>query len=154
MILAMLSSVDFLIRHFAIIVLVLCGCVLSVIAIVRQPANPKKAANWPETEATIQSVGTVRVSAGRNSYSLDIGDFSYVFNDNYYSGRLKLSPTFSTHDAQPRKLVGRKFHVRYNPRKPERYYVPQQEVATFLLDPYDEPFGEDVGPVELNLDKI
>jgi hypothetical protein len=124
-----------------------------VVWIDRRPVRPEKAANWPVTEATIQSVGKVHVDAGRQSYSIDVGDFSYIVNDDYYSGRLTISRSFSTHDAQPRDLVNQKIQVRYNPRKPEQFSVPQTELGGFLLDPFDEPTGQDVGLIDLNIDK-
>jgi hypothetical protein len=127
--------------------------VLLVVWLVRRPVSPEKAANWPVTEATIQSVGKVHVDAGRQSYSIDVGDFSYIVNDDYYSGRLTISRSFSTHDAQPRDLVSQKIQVRYNPRKPEQFSVPQTELGGFLLDPFDEPTGQDVGLIDLNIDK-
>jgi hypothetical protein len=100
----------------------------------RPEDNP---ANWPVTEATIQSVGKV-IGSGRGSYPLDVGDFSYVVNDEYHSGRATISRSFSTGDSQPKDLVDKKFQVRYDPRKPEKYDVSQSDVGDFLLYPYDD----------------
>jgi hypothetical protein len=125
-----------------------------VVSLVWQQFRPDKTAQWPVTEGTIRSVGTVVVSAGRQSYQVDVGDFSYVVNDEYYSGRLKISSSFSTHGASPRDLINQKIQVRYDPRKTEKFSVPPQEVRSFLLDPYDEsPFASDIGLVDLNIDK-
>jgi hypothetical protein len=99
--------------------------------------------NWPETEATIQSVGKVRGS-GRGSDPLDVGDFSYVVNDEYYSGRAMISRSFSTGEGQTSDLVDKKFQVRYDPRKPGKYDVSQSEVGGFLLDPYDDFLMHDI----------
>lgn len=157
--LAMLPVLQFIVHHFLIIALILWVIVMVVVSIVRGPVSPKKAANWPVTEATIQSVGTVVVNAGRSSYTrsytLDVGDFSYKVNDDYYSGRLKISRSFSTGDHSPKELIDKKIQVRYNPQKPEKFFVPQQELVGFLLDPYDEGLGgQDIDPLDLNLDKI
>lgn len=123
------------------------------IMLVRQPVSAKQAANWPATEATIRSVTKVVISSGQySSYSVIAGDFTYIINDDYYSGRLKISRSFSTHDATPKSLVDQKLQVRYNPRKPEQYSVPPQEICSFLLDPYDEPFGADVGSFDIDTD--
>lgn len=110
---------------------------------VRRSSPAENRANWPVTEATIQSVGKV-IGSGRGSYPLDVGDFSYVVNDEYYSGRAMISRSFSTGDSQPRDLVNKKFKVRYNPRKPDKYDVSQADVGGFLLDPYDDFLMQDI----------
>jgi hypothetical protein len=140
----MSSALEFIAHHFIIVIGAIILLVYILIVIIRQPVSAKKAANWPTAEATIRSVVRVVVSSGRSSYSVFAGDFSYIINDEYYSGRLKISRSFSTHDATPSGLVDQKVQVRYNPRKLEQYSVPPQEVGSFLLDPYDEPFGTDV----------
>ena len=149
MILLMSSPVEFIVL---IVIFALGVITYLVVTLVRQPVSAKKAANWPVAQATIQSVGKVVVSAGRHSYSVIAGDFTYIVNDEYYSGRLKISRSFSTHDATPKGLVDQKVQVRCNPRKPEQYSVPPQEVGSFLLDPYDEPFGTDVGSFDFDTD--
>ena len=143
------SAVELIIALF-----ILYAIVALVVSFIRRPVNAEKAANWPVTEGTIQSVGKVVVEAGRDSYSVDIGDFSYYVNNEYYSGRLTISPSFSTGDRSPRDLINQKIQVRYNPRKPEKFSVPQTELEGFLLDPYNQPFGKDIGPIDLNINKI
>jgi hypothetical protein len=44
--------------------------------------------------------------------------------------------------------------VRYNPDKLEKFLVQQTELEGFILGPYSEPFGEDVDPIDLNIDKV
>lgn len=104
---------------------------------------------WPVTEGTIQTVRKV-VFGGQNNPPLDVGDFSYIVNDEYYSGTLMISRSFSSHQAVPRDLIDQKIQVRYNPHKPEKYSVPQAELGGFLLDPYDG-LGFDSGSVDLNI---
>jgi hypothetical protein len=140
----MLFALEFIAHHIIIVLGAIILLVYTLMIIVREPVSAKKAANWPIIEATIRSVRRVVVSAGRSSHSVIAGDFTYIVNDEYYSGRLKISRSFSTHDATPKGLVDQKIQVRYNPRKPEQYSVPPQEVESFLLDPYDEPFGTEV----------
>jgi len=122
--------------------------------LVRQPVSAKKAANWPVTEATIRSVRKLTIATGRFADFVIAGDFTYIVNDEYYSGRLTISRSFSTHDATPKALVDQKVQVRYNPRKPEEYSVLPDELGGFLVDPYDEPFARDDRPIDLNIDKI
>lgn len=95
------------------------------------------ASDWPLTEATIQSVNE---RSADNPNMPDVADFSYSANDDYFSGKLRISRSFSSHGASLRDLFDQKIQVRYNPRKPEKYSVPQAEVAGFLLDPYDDSF--------------
>jgi hypothetical protein len=120
--------------------------------LVRQPVSAKKAANWPVTEATIRSVRKLTIATGRFADFVIAGDFTYIVNDEYYSGRLTISRSFSTHDATPKALVDQKVQVRYNPRKPEQYSVPSQEARSFLLDPYDEFLGTEVSSTDVDTD--
>lgn len=110
---------------------------LSIGGLVIRARQEKGSPDWPVTEATIQSV-TER-SADYPDAS-DIGDFTYTVNDDYFSGKVRISRSFSTHDASPQDLVDQKIQVSYNPRKPGKYSVAQSEVGGFLLDPYDEAF--------------
>ncbi|HVZ82413.1 MAG TPA: DUF3592 domain-containing protein [Terracidiphilus sp.] len=125
-------------------VLIILGTLTSLVVWFYRRATPKKNTdNWSMTEATIQSVGKV-IGTGRGSYPLDVGDFTYVVNDEYYSGRAQISRSFSTGDSQPKDLVNKKFQVRYDPRKPDKYDVSQAEIADFLLDPYDDFLMHDI----------
>ena len=115
----------------------------------------RKAASWPSTQATIQAVGTVVVHGGRaSSYSVDVCDFSYTINDEYYSGRLQISTSTATGDASPSALIHQSVQVRYNPQKPEQHAMPQTALGGFLLDSFDESVGSEVGSIDLNIDKI
>lgn len=124
-----------------------------VLWLVRRPTPADSPVNWTETEATIQSVGKVAEGSGRYSYQVDVCDFTYIVNDEYYSGRATVSSSFSTGDRQLRDLVDKKFKMCYDPRKPDNYDVSKADVGGFLLDQYDDA-GTDIGPMDLNLDKI
>lgn len=110
---------------------------------VRRRSTADDPATWLQAEATIQSVGKV-INRGQHSYPLDVGDFSYVVNDEYYSGRAQISRSFSTGEGQPKDLVNKKFKVRYNPSKPDQFDVSESEVGGFLLDPYDDFLMQDI----------
>lgn len=114
--------------------------------------SPDEAKAWPMTEATIQSVGTVVVYAGRNTRSVEVADFSYSVNGEYYSGRLTIAP--SAEDRSPRGLVHQKIQVHYDSQKPEKFSVPNTEIDGFLLGPYNAGSGEDIDPIDLNIDKV
>jgi hypothetical protein len=126
----------FLLQHWVIALWTLVVLAIVVASYLRRPVSPKKAANWPVAEATIQSVDRVGVHTGQRY--IDVGEFSYTVNDEYYSGKLRISRSFSTHDGSPGDLVNQKIQVRYDPAKPEQFSVPQAEIGGFLLDPYRE----------------
>jgi hypothetical protein len=126
------------------VVFILGAIALVVGWLLRRQKRTDDTEKWPETEATIQSVGKA-IGSGRGSYPVDVGDFSYVVNDEYYSGRATISRSFSTGDFQPRDLVDKKFQVRYDPRKPDKYDVSQADVEGFLLNPYDDFLMHDIG---------
>ena len=100
----------------------------------RRQVSARNALNWPLTEATIQ---LVRIDHyGRNTGNpIYVGDFSYTVGDDYYSGTVGISGSFSTGKAAPEGLANQKFQVHYNPGKPEQFSIPQQEIGGFLLDP-------------------
>ncbi len=104
------------------------------------------------TEGTIQSVGTVVVHAGRSTRSVEVGDFSYNVGGEYYSGRLTIAP--SAEPRSPRILVHQKVPIRYDSQKPEKFSVPHTEIDGFLLGPYNAGLGEDIDPIDLNIDKV
>lgn len=127
-----------------LLVLCLLGALgVLVVWLVRRNAHSIEPQTWSFTEATIQSLSKV-IGSGRGSEPLDVGDFSYVVNEEYYSGRAMISSSFSTGDSQPRDLVGKKFQVRYDPRNPDKYDVSQSDVEGFLLDPYDDFLMHDI----------
>jgi hypothetical protein len=133
----------------AIAVVVVLGALVSLVVWLHRRAAPQEDTdNWPMTEATIQSVNKV-IGSGRGSYPFEVGDFSYVVNDEYYSGRATISRSFSTGDSQPRDLVNKKFQVRYDPRKPDKYDLSEADVGGFLLDPYDDFLMHDIGPTNI-----
>jgi hypothetical protein len=134
-------AVELIVRHYLIVLLTLCALAALVVWFVRRPVRPEEAANWPVTEGTIQSLTSMHSRTSERTDLYYVGDFSYSVNNDYYSGRVMISRSFSAHNNSPDDLVNQKFRVRYNPRKPEKYSVPQAELAGFLLDPYDETFG-------------
>jgi len=122
-----------------IVVCVLAGLVVAGIQrLLNWGSRPAKAASWPVAEGTFQSVDTVLIYGFWGYSPVDTGQFSYSVNDEYYSGKLMFSRRSSTDGRPPRVLINQKIQVRYDPRKPEKYSVPRQEVIGFLLRPYGE----------------
>jgi len=106
-------------------------------AIRSRNSKGKGVSDWPLIEATIQSVNQ---RSACNPALADVAEFSYTVNDDYFLGKVQISRSFSTHGASSGNLVDQKIQVHYDPRKPQRYSVPQAEVGGFLLDPYDDSF--------------
>jgi hypothetical protein len=119
------------------------GAVAALVVWLFRRLHPENVAAWPMTEGTIQSLATV--SGGRGNPPIDVGNFSYVVNDDYYAGIVRISRSFSTHGASPKDLIDKKIQVRYNPRKPEKYSVVEDEVGDFLIDQYDGSFADEGG---------
>jgi len=126
-----------------------------VVSLVWQKFGPDKTAAWPITEGMIQSVNTEIVYQGRGSHADDVCDFSYVVNGDYYSGRLLVSRrSEEAQSAALTVLVNKKFPVRYNPRKPEKFAVVSVDLDGFCLGQHhDSPFTVDEGPTVLNIDE-
>jgi hypothetical protein len=128
---------------FGVVFFAVGAVAVFVLWLVRRRARTEIAADWPVTEATIQSLATV--SGGRGNPPIDVGNFSYVVNDDYYAGIVRISRSFSTHGASPKDLIDKKIQVSYNPRKPEKYSVVEDEVAGFLIDQYEGSFADEGG---------
>lgn len=131
-------------------IVVLGALVCLVVWLVRRGTSQQDTQNWPETDATIQSVGKV-IGSGRGADQYDVGDFSYVVNGEYYSGRAVISRSFSAGDIQAVDLVDRKFQVRYNPHKPDQFDLSESDVGGFVLYEYDDFLMHDIGPTDIEI---
>jgi hypothetical protein len=104
----------------------------AVAAIAAWPVwNARRAAqarNWPSTEATIQLAKIEAVRNGRFSEDLPCFAFSYVVDGEYYSGRFALSAKGDRADALIKEMVGKKLTVRYNPKRPASYFIPDDAI--------------------------
>lgn len=114
----------------------------------RRAASEENTDNWLTTEATIQSVGKA-IGEGKNSCPVDVGDFSYVVDGEYYSGRATISRAFSAGDGRPKDLVNRNFQLRYDPRKPDKFDLSVADVDGFMLYPYDDFLMQDIGMTDI-----
>jgi hypothetical protein len=93
----------------------------------RQVWRVQNAKKWPSTEGTIQSADIEVASTYlRGVLSLPVCAFSYRINGEYYSGRFSLVPNMGSGEALIQRSVGRKIRVRYNPRNPSVYFLPDE----------------------------
>jgi hypothetical protein len=93
--------------------------------------NAKRAgtiAEWPRTEATVQSAGMEDVGSGRSKVVLPCFAFSYVVDEEYYSGRFSLSGCGDRSVTLIREMVGRKFTVLFDPTKPSRFQIDEEMI--------------------------
>jgi hypothetical protein len=113
------------------IVLGLLGVVMVVVIVFawewrRQLRSVEEAGTWPIAEATIESGALEGTTEGRAV--LPTFAFSYHIAGEYHSGRFGLIP-FNT-DLQPLidKMIGRKLQVRYNPLRPEVWFIADERI--------------------------
>ena len=112
---------------------------LTLIALVSwwqwQVRRRERAAQWQETEATIQSAGieTVRQTRG-GGVNLPVCAFTYVVGSEYYSGRFSLAPASKPTEYPTDTLVNRKLPVRYDPDHPENWYIPLDRFDNCVLE--------------------
>lgn len=92
----------------------------------RQRRNVRQTAGWPLTEATIETVQDEVVShSKRPAITLPVLAFSYHVAGEYYSGRFALYP-YIADPGDMTRMIGRKLQVRYNPDRPETWFIPDK----------------------------
>ena len=93
-----------------------------------QKLRLRKAADWPTTEATIES-GAIEVVA-RNRYTtveLPVFSFSYSVGTEYFGGRFALLPYITDPgDSIIQRMIGRKLRVRYDPKHRDVWFIPDE----------------------------
>jgi Protein of unknown function (DUF3592) len=82
---------------------------------------------WLQAEATIESGRLEGTAQGR--IKLPTFAFSYQIAGKYYSGRFALMP-YTTHPEISfiDRMIGRKLQVRYDPRCPEVWFIPDKVI--------------------------
>ena len=89
----------------------------------------QKARGWPSTEATIQSADVEVASTYRHGVlRLPVCSFSYIVNGEYYSGRFTVLANLGESESLVERMIDRKFSVRYNPRRPSVYFIPDGRI--------------------------
>jgi hypothetical protein len=87
----------------------------------------KCAANWPETEAIIQSADMEWVErVGHLREELPFFAFSYKVENEYYSGRFGLRVPEDRATTLMREWVSTKVTVRYDPKRPSVFSLPDE----------------------------
>jgi hypothetical protein len=87
----------------------------------------KHAADWPETEATIQSAKMELVErVGHIRERVPFFSFSYVVESEYYSGRFGLRVDEDRGNVLIREWIDTKVTLRYDPKQPSIFSVPDE----------------------------
>lgn len=87
----------------------------------------RNAAEWPVTEATIQSGKMELVERiGHLRARVPFFDFSYLVEGECYSGRFGLRMEEDSGTKLVREWVGTKIKVSYDPRRPDIFCVPDE----------------------------
>jgi hypothetical protein len=82
----------------------------------------KDAADWPETEATIQSAGMELIERiGHVREEVPFFAFSYVVDSEYYAGRFGLRVPEDRAITLMREWINTKIALQYNPNQPSVY---------------------------------
>ena len=87
----------------------------------------KDAADWPQTEATIQSAEMELVErVGHLRERIPFFAFSYVVDNEYDSGRFGLRVGEDRDSALVREWIDTKVAVRYDPGRPSIFSLPDE----------------------------
>ena len=87
----------------------------------------KDAADWPETEATIQSAGMELIErVGHIREEVPFFAFSYVVQGEYYSGRFGLRVPEDRATSLMREWINTKIALQYDPNRPSVYRIPDE----------------------------
>jgi len=111
-----------------------------VVIYFRNEREVKKSENWLTTQATIQGCDMQTVYHDRyTSITLPCFNFSYVVNGEYCSGEFSLDVRDSgAATSLVRELVDKSFEVRYDPAKPDCWYI-ADEIAGYEVHQALEP---------------
>jgi hypothetical protein len=88
----------------------------------------EEAANWPTTEATINSAEfqEFQGSSRREIHLYPCFEFYYVVNGDYYSGRFGLAVEGEPADRLSREMIDKKLTVSYKSTQPSKFYIPDE----------------------------
>jgi hypothetical protein len=95
----------------------------------------REAAQWIPVEATIES-GALEGTRESGRVLLPTFAFSYKGSGQYYSGRFSLRANLSRALAESmiNKMSGRKVLVRYDPKRPEVWFIPDRFIEGYEVE--------------------
>lgn len=101
----------------------------------RQRDLVARVGRWVSVEATIES-GALEATHESGRVVLPTFAFSYQVSENYYSGRFSLRANLSKQLAESMidKMIGRKLLLRYNPDRPETWFIPEELIDGYKVE--------------------
>ena len=108
----------------------------------------KRTKRWPKVLATIHSADMEVMELDRNTdIVLPCFTFSYLVAEKEYSGRFSLF-TNGQEEGQSvaMKLIDRKFELRYDPKRPSRWHIPDKKMEGFEVEQKIGPHMESLYP--------
>jgi hypothetical protein len=108
----------------------------------------KRTKFWPKIWATIHSANIeVMELDSKTDIMLPCFTFSYVVADKEYSGRFSLF-TNGEEEGQSvaEKMIERKFELRYNPKRPSTWYIPDKKIDGYEVEQKMCPHVENLCP--------
>jgi hypothetical protein len=123
------------------LLVVLTGYVLQVFLL-------RRTKFWPKSWATIHSADMeVMELDSKTDIMLPCFTFSYVVADKEYSGRFSLF-TNGEEEGQSvaQQMVERKFEIRYNPKRPSAWYIPEKKMNGYEVEQKMGPHMENLAP--------
>ena len=83
----------------------------------------------------------------RTDIMLPCFTFSYVVAQKEYSGRFSLFTNGKDEgESVARQMIERKFEIRYNPKRPSTWYIPDKKMAGYEVEQKIGPHMENLYP--------
>ncbi|MGA7242159.1 MAG: hypothetical protein WBX19_03200 [Terracidiphilus sp.] len=103
---------------------------------------------WPKTWATIHSAHTEVMELDRKTdIMLPCFTFSYAVADKEFSGRFSLFTNGQEEgESVARQMIERRFEIRYNPKRPWTWYIPDKKMAGYEVEQKMGPQMEGLYP--------
>lgn len=119
----------------------LAGYILQVVLL-------KRTKYWPKAWATIHSAEMEVMELDRKTdIMLPCFTFSYLVAETEYSGRFSLFTNGEEEgQSMARKLIKRNFELRYNPKRPSIWYIPDRKMDGFEVEQKIGPHMEKLLP--------
>ncbi len=131
------SSMD---EQFLVVVLIVGSAIFVAVAAwvmsqYRQRKTMQRAGQWTPVEATVES-GALERTHETSKVVLPTFAFSYKVSDQYYSGRFSLAANLPTSRAEAiiGQMIGRKLLVRYDPDRPEAWFIPDEAIEGYKVE--------------------
>jgi hypothetical protein len=103
---------------------------------------------WTKVWATIHSADMeVMELDSKTDIMLPCFTFSYVVADKEYSGRFSLFTNGEEEgESVAEKMIERKFELRYNPKRPSTWYIPDKKLDGYEVEQKIGPHMENLYP--------